>query len=72
MLQYQKGAPKLQAICDKYGVPYVNENVWERLRKTVDIMVGKTSMRPFPTHYEPIQDKGRVMWKTTNGAIDEE
>ena len=73
MRQYQLGAPRLQAICQKYGVPYVIESVWTRLRKTVDIMVGKTSMRVFPTEYEPIRDKtANITWKTTNGAIDEE
>lgn len=73
MLQYQKGAPKLKAICEKHGVPYVQENVFERLRKTIDIMVGKTSMMEFPTHLEPQKDKAvrGVTWKSTNGAIDE-
>ena len=74
MLQYQKAAPKLKAICKKHGVPYTQENVFERLRKTVDIMVGKTTMRPFPTKgYEPASDKvgERIYWKKTNGAIEE-
>lgn len=74
MLQYQRGAPKLKAICAKYGVPYVQESVWTRVRKTVDIMVGKTSMKTFPTEYEPEKDKATkgVTWRSTNGAIDEE
>merc|ERR1712157_329932 len=74
MLQYQRGAPKLKAICQKHGVPYVQESVWVRLQKTIDIMIGKTSMREFPTHLEPASDKARggIAWKTTNGAIDEE
>mmetsp|Transcript_40964 Transcript_40964/g.98084 ORF Transcript_40964/g.98084 Transcript_40964/m.98084 type:complete len:507 (+) Transcript_40964:202-1722(+) len=72
MLQYQRGAPKLKSICEKHGVPYVQENVFERLRKTVDIMVGKTTMRVFPTEYEPAKDKAAtVTWKSTNGAIEE-
>jgi hypothetical protein len=73
MLAYQKGAPQLKAICEKYGVPYVQESVFKRLRKTVDIMVGKTTMRAFPTQYEPSRDKAvnGVSWKSTNGAIDE-
>ena len=73
MLQYQRAAPELQAICQKYGVPYVKENVFERLRKTVDIMVGKTNMRPFPTHLEPQKDKAQsgVQWKTIHGDIDD-
>jgi hypothetical protein len=75
MRQYQIAAPKLKAICEKYGVPYIQENVFERLRKTVDIMVGRTTMRPFPTQYEPTKDKAGslgVTWKSTNGAIDED
>jgi hypothetical protein len=73
MLQYQRGAPRLKAICETYGVPYVQESVWTRLFKTVDIMVGRTSMIPFPTEMEPAKDKAirGVMWKSTNGAIDE-
>ena len=72
MLQYQIGAPKLKLICQKYGVPYVQENVLERLRKTVDIMIGRTTMRKFPKEYEPIRDKTvKVVWSSTNGAIDE-
>ena len=73
MLQYQRGAPKLKGLCEKHGVPYVQESVWTRLRKTVDIMVGKTNMREFPTHLEPATDKARngVTWRSTNGAIDE-
>lgn len=74
MLQYQRGAPRLKAICEKHGVPYIQENVFERLRKTIDIMVGRTAMRPFPTEYEPRKDKSGstgVTWKSTNGAIDD-
>lgn len=73
MLQYQKGAPKLKAICEKYDVPYVQESVWTRVCKTVDIMVGKTSMKTFPTEYEPKKDKALkgIAWRSTNGAIDE-
>ena len=73
MLQYQRGAPKLKAICEKYGVPYVQQNVFTRLIKTVEIMVGKTTMKNFPTELEPAGDKAGkagVTWKSTNGAID--
>jgi hypothetical protein len=73
MLQYQVGAPKLKLLCQKYGVPYTQENVFIRLKKTVDIMIGRTTMRAFPTEYEPIRDKtAKVTWFSTNGAIDEE
>jgi len=52
MLSYQKSAPMVEAICNKYGVPYIKHNVFWRLKKTVDIMVGNTSMRWFPESYE--------------------
>lgn len=74
MRQYQIGAPRLKQICESYGVPYVQESVWTRLRKTVDIMVGKSTMRSFPTELEPARDRsaGGATWKTTNGAIDDD
>ena len=51
-IAYQKSAPQVKAICEKYGVPYVKQNVFKRLKKTVDIMVGNTSMKWFPESYE--------------------
>jgi fatty acid desaturase len=48
MLSYQKAQPELEAICLKHGVPYVQESVFRRLKRTLDVMVGKTSMRNFP------------------------
>jgi len=52
MLSYQKSAPLVRDICEKHGVPYIKENVFVRLKKTVDIMTGRTSMRWFPEKYE--------------------
>jgi fatty acid desaturase len=45
MLQYQRVQPKVHALCEKYGIPYVQESVWTRVRKMVDVVVGKSSMR---------------------------
>jgi fatty acid desaturase len=56
MLSYQRAQPRVKAICEKYGVPYVQENVFIRLRKTVDIMVGKTNMRRFPKDIQTFED----------------
>ena len=64
MLAYQKAAPQLRAICDKYGVPYVQQNVFRRLKKTADIMVGKTDMRPFDASWEYEPD--RFTWADQN------
>ena len=35
MLQYQSAQPRLEALCEKYGVPYVQESVWRRIGKTL-------------------------------------
>ena len=52
MLSYQKSAPKVRAILKKHNVPYVKQNVFIRVKKTVDIMVGSTSMKWFPEDFE--------------------
>ncbi len=44
MRQYSRIQPEVKAICEKHGVPYVQESVWTRLRKTLEIIVGDTSM----------------------------
>lgn len=49
MLRYQELAPKVKAVCEKHGVPYVQEGVLRRTKKLLDIMVGKTSMRAAKT-----------------------
>jgi len=56
MLSYQKSAPLMRELCAKHGVPYVQHNVFKRLKKTADIMVGATSMRPFDASWENEKD----------------
>jgi fatty acid desaturase len=43
-LAYQKLQPKVRSICQKHGVPYIQEPVWKRFQKLVDIIVGKSRM----------------------------
>ena len=45
MLQYQRAQPKLKTLCEKHRIPYIQESIWRRLKKTTDIMVGVTSMK---------------------------
>jgi len=45
MLRYREVQPKVKALCEKHGVPYVQESVFTRLRKMLDVAVGKTSMK---------------------------
>ena len=44
MLQYQKAQSKVKAICLKHNVPYIQESVYKRLIKLLNVMVGKDSM----------------------------
>lgn len=41
-LHYQRLHPHFKRVCAQHGVPYVQEPVWTRTRKTVEIMVGST------------------------------
>ena len=47
--QYQQAQPKVRALCEQKGIPYIQESVFSRLKKAVDIMVGRTSMLEQPT-----------------------
>lgn len=42
--QYQLIRPKIQEICKKHNLPYRQESVFKRLRMSLDLMVGKTSL----------------------------
>ncbi|NOK01318.1 MULTISPECIES: fatty acid desaturase [Myxococcus] len=45
MTRYRQAQPKVKALCEKHGVPYTQESVFRRVKRLVDIMVGRTSMR---------------------------
>jgi len=44
LAQYQYAQPKVVEVCKKHGIPYIQESVFKRLFKAIDIMVGRTSM----------------------------
>ena len=52
MLSYQRSQPLVKKLCQQHGVPYVQQNVFQRVKKTVDIMTGASSMRWLPEEYE--------------------
>jgi len=68
MLSYQKAAPEVKKICEKYGVPYIQENVFWRVKKTVDIMVGNANMRWFPESYEKQYLEKDVLYEAVKKA----
>lgn len=45
MLQYQRVAPKVRALCAKHGLPYVQQSVWRRFGKMAQIFVGQRVMK---------------------------
>jgi len=60
-LRYREIQPRVKAICEKHGVPYVQESVLLRIWKTLDVLVGKSSMktattRPSAEHLQPAPD----------------
>jgi fatty acid desaturase len=48
MLKYRQAAPRVKAICARYGVPYVEESVPRRFRRLWAILMGDASMRRAP------------------------
>lgn len=43
--QYQRLAPRVKALCEKYGVPYVQEPLWKRVRQLWGVAVGDRTMK---------------------------
>ncbi len=43
--QYQRAQPRLQALCEKYGIPYVQESVFRRFRKMIGIALRDGRMK---------------------------
>jgi fatty acid desaturase len=44
MIRYRELQPRIKALCEQYNVPYVQEGVWSRFWKMIDITVGNSSM----------------------------
>jgi fatty acid desaturase len=45
MNRYAELQPKVKALCEKHGVPYVQEPLWIRVKKTFQMAAGATSMK---------------------------
>ncbi|MBT9546074.1 MAG: fatty acid desaturase [Candidatus Sericytochromatia bacterium] len=44
MLRYGQVQPKVKALCEKYGVPYLQEDVFKRFGKMLDVTTGQSDM----------------------------
>ncbi len=49
MLKYQQFQPRVKALCEKYDVPYLQQGVLGRVKKMLDVAIGKTTMRRMTT-----------------------
>ncbi len=45
MRQYRQAQPRVKAVCQKYGIPYVQESLFTRFFKLWKILLGVESMR---------------------------
>jgi fatty acid desaturase len=45
MLRYREIQPRVEALCARYGIPYVQESVFRRARKMIAVAVGRASMK---------------------------
>jgi fatty acid desaturase len=44
LLQYTKIQPEIEKLCQEYDVPYIQESVFVRLKKTIKVFLGKDTM----------------------------
>ncbi len=58
MLQYRKAQPRVEALCRKMGIPYVQQSVFKRFGKMWEVLTGSASMRRVTN----------LVGKTTSGA----
>ena len=63
MLSYQRAQPLVAEICKKHQVPYIKHNVFWRLHKLAEIMVGTKSMRKYPVKFEHKPDLAQAFAK---------
>ncbi len=43
MLRYREVQPKVKALCAQSGIPYVQDSIWKRFGKMLDICVANGS-----------------------------
>ena len=55
MTKYQEIQPKVQALCSKYHLPYLQESVFKRFRKFLHVCVGDSTMVRVPSEIDRVQ-----------------
>eukprot|EP00434_Breviolum_minutum_P027260 symbB.v1.2.024106.t1/scaffold2259.1/size84200/2 len=67
MLSYAKAQPHVKAICEKHGVPYVQENIIARMTKVFRIFTGHARMRRFPE--QMVRKEDLIAWDDRGGVL---
>jgi fatty acid desaturase len=65
MLQYQKIQPEVKALCERNGLPYIQENIFSRVRKLVAICVGDSCMLQLDSYQELAKNHHEKLHTTT-------
>lgn len=65
MLKCRQAAPKLKAICQRHGVPYVEDSVFRRFGKLWAVMTGARSMR----RAQPLPSAAVVCSDSASGGV---
>ena len=45
LLKYKQYQPRVKALCERHGVPYVQENVFRRISKCYQVVMGRASVQ---------------------------
>ena len=45
MLKLKEYQPRVKLLCEKYNVPYIQESIWKRFYKMIQISIGQESMK---------------------------
>ena len=65
MLRYREVKPRIIELCKKYDIPYIEESVFTRAKKMVDIIVGNSKMK---SKSEITAEAPTKKSRTTNGT----
>ena len=58
--QYQRAQPEVEAICRKYGVPYIRQPLWQRVGQTLRLLTGQSLMRPLKTRARQERESAQI------------
>lgn len=57
MTKYREVQPRIKALCQKYGIPYVQESMFKRVARMADVCVGRRNMRNMQSLFPPSAGK---------------